>query len=40
MVEQTHSDLYETNAGVVSEHWKTHVKLCMQKQGWGEKAVD
>ena len=26
--------------GVVSEHWKTHVKLCMQKQGWAEKAVD
>jgi hypothetical protein len=27
-------------ASVVSEHWKTHVKLCMQKQGWGDKAVD
>ena len=26
--------------GVVSEHWKAHVKLCMQKQGWGEKPVD
>jgi len=26
--------------GVVSEHWKTHVKLCMQKLGWGEKAVE
>lgn len=25
--------------GVVSEHWKAHVKLCMRKEGWGEKAV-
>ncbi len=25
--------------GVTSEHWKAHVKLCMRKQGWGEKAV-
>ncbi|MEO7860742.1 MAG: hypothetical protein ABIU05_09900 [Nitrospirales bacterium] len=25
--------------GFRSEHWKTHVKLCMRKQGWGEKAV-
>ena len=30
----------QKDPGVVSEHWKTHVKLCMQKQGWGEKAVD
>jgi hypothetical protein len=26
--------------GVVSGHWKAHLKLCMQKQGWGEKPVD
>ena len=26
--------------GVVSEYWKAHVKLCMQKQGWGEKPVE
>ena len=25
--------------GVVSEHWKAHVKLCMRKEGWGEKAA-
>ena len=26
-------------AGIVSEHWKAHVKICMRKEGWGEKAV-
>lgn len=26
--------------GIMSEYWKAHVKLCMQKQGWGEKAVE
>ena len=25
--------------GITSEHWKAHVKLCMRKEGWGEKAV-
>ena len=25
--------------GIMSEHWKAHVKLCMRKEGWGEKAV-
>ena len=26
--------------GVVSEQWRAHVKLCMRKEGWGEKAID
>ena len=30
----------QKSLGVVSEHWKTHVKLCMQKQGWGEKVLN
>lgn len=30
----------QKDPGVVSEHWKTYVKLCMQKQGWGEKAIN
>ena len=30
----------QKDPGMVSEHWKTHVKLCMQKQGWGEKVID
>jgi hypothetical protein len=25
--------------GTMSEHRKAHVKLCMRKEGWGEKAV-
>jgi hypothetical protein len=25
--------------GIMSEHRKAHVKLCMRKEGWGEKAV-
>lgn len=29
----------QAEAGIVSEHWKAHVKLCMRKEGWGEKAV-
>lgn len=30
----------QKDLGIVSEHWKAHVKLCMQKQGWGEKVID
>ncbi len=30
----------QKDPGMVSEHWKADVKLCMQKQGWGEKAID
>ncbi|RPH80573.1 MAG: hypothetical protein EHM80_04895 [Nitrospiraceae bacterium] len=26
--------------GIVSEDWKANVKRCMQKKGWGEKAVN
>ena len=29
----------QAEAGIVSEHWKAHVKICMRKEGWGEKAV-
>jgi hypothetical protein len=29
----------QAQAGFVSEHWKAHVKICMRKEGWGEKAV-
>ena len=25
--------------GIMSEHRKAHVKLCMRKEGWGEKTI-
>jgi hypothetical protein len=33
------SDPY-AEPGIVSEDWKANVKRCMQKKGWGEKAIE
>ena len=30
----------QKDPGIVSENRKAHLKLCMQKKGWGETAID
>ena len=33
-------DAHEKEPVSISDRWQAHVNLCMQRKGWGQKAVD